>query len=106
MLLLDKINLANGVIPKMSEKTWANRWLLTIGFNVDDVILKVGMIILANQCVLALFVLQTALWKPEKHDIDIYIYISMGRILEYRYGYRWTNIDLNDNDIGSIDSQY
>ena len=34
----------------------------------------------------------------------IYIYISMGMILEYRYEYRWTYIDLSD--IGSIDLQH
>ena len=32
------------------------------------------------------------------------ISISMERILEYRYKYRWTNIDLGD--IGSIQMQH
>ena len=74
---------------------------ITIGFNVDNIIFKMGIIILESQSVLVFFC-KILCAKPEKHYIDIYIYayiyinISMGRVSKYRYEYWWTDIDLSD----------
>ena len=74
---------------------------ITIGLIVNNIIFKMGIIIVASQkCVRSIF-LQNILCKTWK---IWYWYISMGRILEYQYVYQWTNIDLSD--IGSIDMQH
>ena len=49
-----KIHLTNGMTPKMLEK-YGEQVNITIGFNVDNVIFKIGIIILASHSVLAVF---------------------------------------------------
>ena len=71
VLFLAKIHLANGMTPKMLEKC-SEQVNITIEFNVDIVIFKMGIIILASQSVLAVFFCKILCSKPEKHDIDIY----------------------------------
>ena len=71
---------------------------ITIGFSVDDVIFKMGIIILASQSVLAVSFYKILCAKPEKkHGIDIY---RWGRYQSIDA----TNVDLID--IASIDMQH
>ena len=74
---------------------------ITIGLNVNYVIFKTEIIFLAIQNVQAVFF---AKYFVQNLKNMILIFILMGRILEYRNEYRWTNIHLND--IGSINMQH
>ena len=107
MLLLAKSHLANGLIPKMFEKNFVEQVNITIGFNKDDVILKVGMIILAKQCVNIICATNNFVetWETWYRHTHIYIYID-GKNIRVSMGVSVdkTNIDLND--IGRIDRQY
>ena len=69
MLYLTKIHLANGVTPKMLKKCGEQG---NITINVDNVIFKMGNIILAIRSVLAVFFCKILCAKSEKNDIDIY----------------------------------
>ena len=74
MLFLAKIHLANGMTPKILKKS-VEQVNIALGFNVDDVILEMGIIILSSKNMLVFFC-KILCAKPEKHDIDIYIYID------------------------------
>ena len=53
---------------------------ITIRFNIDCVIFKMGIIILASQSVLAVFFCKILCSKPAKHDIEIYRWEGYQRI--------------------------
>ena len=71
VIFLLEIHLTNGMTPKTLEKC-GEEVNITIGFNVDSVIFKMGIIIVASQSVLAYFYCKILCAKPEKHKIDIY----------------------------------
>ena len=71
VLLLVNIHLANGMTPKMLEKC-GQEVNITIGFSVDNVIFKMGIIILASQSASAIFFYKILGAKPEKQGINIY----------------------------------
>ena len=93
---LMKILLAHGITPKKLERC-DEQMNITIGFSADNVIFKMGIIILASQIVISVF-LQNTLCKTWKNITLIHI------DRKYRFEYRWTNIDLSD--IGNMDMQY
>ena len=71
MVFLAKIRLANGMTPKVLEKC-GERVIVTIGFNVVNVIFRIGIIILESQRVLTVFFWKnTFCAKLEKHEIDM-----------------------------------
>ena len=72
VLFLAKIHLANDMTAKMLEK-YGEQVNIIIGFNVNEVIFNVGIIILACQSVLAVFFCKILCARFEKkNDIDIY----------------------------------
>ena len=91
VLFLAKIQLTNGMTPKMLEEC-GEQVNITIGFSVDNVIFRTGIIMIANQSVLAMFRWKILCAKPEKHDIDyidgkdikISIWVSVNK-----YRYQW-----------------
>ena len=70
---------------------------ITIGFNADDVIFKMRILILASQRVLAVFFYKIFSAKPEKKPNKNMA--SMEKISKYRCKYLWKNIELIDIDM-------
>ena len=65
VLFLAKIHSANAMTPELLEKC-GEQVNITIGFNVDNVIFKMGIIILASQSVLAVFICKIVCAKTWK----------------------------------------